>query len=63
MIRLMQKKREKRKQKRTVVVKMFTIIIILSDTELFSLQQYLLFTIIYFIKTETQHYLIYIDIF
>ncbi len=42
---------------------MFTIIIILSDTELFSLQQHLIFAIIYFIKTENQHYLIYIDWF
>lgn len=42
---------------------MFTIIIILSDTELFSWQQYLISAIIYFIKTETQPYLTCIDMF
>ncbi len=39
---------QKRKLKR-VVVQMFTIIIIISDTELFSLKQHLNFAIIYFI--------------
>ncbi len=43
-------KREKRKTKKYWVgVQMFTIIIILSDTELFSLQQYFIFAIVYFI--------------